>query len=227
MQSTLPKSGDYHLPRRIFHVASGCGLLFVAISIESKVLLIKVLLALFLSELFLELIRLNFQPAQRFLGRYFGFLMRQGEEGRLSGIPYYLLGCLFSFTVFPKEIAILAVSFLAFGDPVASLAGVWCKKKWRSHGVFEVFTEKSLQGSVACALVCFLLCFLVGPRVMPSLAVFSIDHFLFSLLGGGIGAIAELVPLRTDDNLSIPLIAGCLLWLLAGLMGFVPGLMLV
>jgi dolichol kinase len=37
----------------------------------------------------------------------------------MSGTVFYVLGCFIAVTFFPKPIALLSISYLACGDPVA------------------------------------------------------------------------------------------------------------
>ena len=69
--------------------------------------------------LLVEMARLRYPPARKMVLKMMGGVMREGEEARLSGVPYYALGCLFTFIVFPRSIAIFSVLFLAFGDSTA------------------------------------------------------------------------------------------------------------
>ncbi len=129
-----------------------------------------------------------------------GPIMRDTEVNQLTGIPFYMASCLFAFLIFPRHVTVLAILYLAFGDPSSSFFGVL-------YGRNKIFPNKSLQGTMAGFCVC-------------ALATFVYMHFedfpsgkilLLSLLGGFAGAVSELLPLNVDDNFAIPVVSGSLM----------------
>ncbi len=154
-------------------------------------------------------------PILREIGqRLFGSLMREQEDRQLTGMPFYALGCTLSFILFPPSVAILAVLYLAFGDPLASIVGVYYQRKKPAMGGFS----KSWAGSTACFAACFLLSFLLMPLLFDGLQYQDWRLWLLAILGGLSAAFAEFLPLRTDDNLSLPIVSGSFLWLFAALL---------
>ena len=112
-----------------------------------------------------------------------------------------MAGCLLTVLVFPREIAALAIVFLALGDPAAAVVDAWKgnARLWR----------KSLWGDLACIAVCLLAATLV--------AIFFREPRLAVAITGGIFAgIFQAVPLRLNDNLTIP-IGSALAMAIAGL----------
>ena len=104
-----------------------------------------------------------------------------------------LIAALIAFLAFSREIAILAVSFLAVGDSVAAIVG-------RKLGKRKLFGE-TLEGSSACFLSC----------VATGLVFYyaGLDIGLLTVLFGAIGAtVGEILPIRINDNLIMPLLAG-------------------
>jgi len=177
-------------------------------------------------EISLDLLRLRIPTLGRWVNYCTGSLMRWGEETRLSGIPFYALGVFISFVVFPKSIATLAVLYLAVGDPVASIVGVYFTKKGRIYrpGWFQNFSPKSIEGALACFMICSIINLIAMPLVFNKMNFGEWNWFFVSLLAGLSAMIAELIPTRTDDNLSLPLISGSLVWLITSFLGYTPGL---
>lgn len=131
-----------------------------------------------------------------------GPVMRDTEVTGLTGIPFYMASCLFSFLIFPRHVTVLAILYLALGDPSSSFFGVL-------YGRNKIFPNKSLQGTLGGFIVC-------------AIATFVYLHFeafpagkvlVLSLLGGFAGAVSELLPLNVDDNFAIPVISGALMTL--------------
>jgi dolichol kinase len=180
------------------------------------------LLTLF--DLLVEGSRLVWPAWNRWVMRAFRPLLRLGEERRLSGITYYLLGCTIAVIVFPREIALLSILFLAVGDPIASIVGVARgKRPWPSD---VSPSGKSVEGTLACFALCALIS-LGATFCFGSLSSFQWhERLLFAFLGGMAAALGELLPLRADDNFAMPLIAGTTLWVTSAFFQLIPGLYL-
>ncbi len=216
-----PTRNEFHQSRRIFHMLSGLAIVVVACPLEKKTM-VTVLALMTLVALFVEAVRLQWESLNKALARHFRSLMRDGEERRLSGITYYLIGCTISALVFPKEIALLSILFLAFGDPIASLVGLRYGKPRRNIPDDKPF--KSLAGSLACFFTCFLITFILSTLTPIWRDLSWVDRGFLGFIGGAGGTLGELLPIRTDDNLSLPLISGAFFWLLSSLFNLSPGL---
>lgn len=220
---------DFHWPRRIFHIVSGILIVVLSYYFKNRTQFLGFSALLILIEFSFELLRLRSVAVQAFAEKLFRGLMRQGEESRISGVPYYGLGCLVAFIIFPQPIAAAAVLYLAVGDPVASIFGRLAKRRLfpaEQNNFIQSFADKSLEGSVACFVACTLitgLCLLFLFERKLELGWFWLGS---SLTGGLCASVAELLPLRTDDNLSIPLVGGALFWLYCSLTGIIPGLVI-
>ena len=80
----------------------------------------------------------------------------------------------------------------------------------------EILGSKSVQGTLAAFVVCALLTALYLGQGRG----LSDRMILISLLGGIIGALAELIPVwDLDDNLTLPLLSASGLWILFLLFG--------
>lgn len=202
------------------------GIVIVALSLsvfKSRSERLVILGSLVVLAVIVESLRLVWTPMNVFVGKYFGALMREGEQRRFSGTVSYILGCWLSFLVFPPEIAVLAILFLAIGDPIASMVGVRMGKRKLPFSSVDGST-KTWEGGVACGSVCALLAF-VAVTLFPTYAFLSWPQRLaFGVLGGLAGTLGEILPLRTDDNLSMPLVAGGLLWFSGSFLNLIPGL---
>jgi dolichol kinase len=129
----------------------------------------------------------------------FSLLIREKEKHNLSAMTYFLIGSWLSILLFSKPIAVISVLFLAFGDPIASIVGIkYAKTK-------SLWGGKSIEGSFACFSACFLSSFIVLTIYYP-FGFFKL--FFFSIACGLVGALAEIVPLKLDDNFIIPIFSG-------------------
>jgi dolichol kinase len=136
--------------------------------------------------------------------RWFGWLLRRHETNiskkKLNGASNVLISSLLSVLLFPKVIAINAITILIIADTTSALVG----RRFGRHR----FLAKSLEGSMA-----FFISAVVVVLVAP-----KIDHVLMEYIIGfvaaAVGTVVEALPLKIDDNLSIPLSVGCSLWVL-------------
>lgn len=203
LSAALPVRQDLHLSRKLFHVAAGGTAAVCLISGISQTLAVAVLVFLFMSSVTSEVLRLKFPKVNERTLKFFGLLMRQHEVSGVSGMPFYAGSVLFSVLVFPRPIAILAILYLAFGDPIASLVGVLYKKK-----SIRIIEGKSFHGTMAA----FIACAVITALILHSTGLHGVSLLRLTLLGGFAGAVAELLPLNVDDNLSIPVVSGFIMW---------------
>lgn len=183
---------DLHVERRLFHVLLGSVFPVAALFLDEGLFLL-LLLAAAVAAIGGDAARLLVPPLNRFFHRLFSRLLREREAHRVTGASYILLGTLGAFAIFPRDVAVLAVLFTSVGDPVAGLVGVRAPG-WRAFG-------KSPVGSAAMAVV--------GMGVAGVLhAVGEISFGWPVVVGALVAAVVELLPLRVDDNLRVPLVSG-------------------
>ncbi len=131
-----------------------------------------------------------------------------------AGIIFYPLSVLLLIVLFPYRLDIVAAAWgiLAFGDGMATLAGMAFGRRripWNR--------EKSIVGSVA-----FFVCGGVAGACLgwwcrpglipPAYMWFSIGAPFVAALAA---AFVETIPVRLDDNLSVPAAAALVLWALS------------
>jgi uncharacterized protein (TIGR00297 family) len=140
-------------------------------------------------------------------------LYRQAD--RLRGFPLgillYPLAVLLLILVFPRRLDIAAAAWgiLAAGDGLATLVGT------RSHEPRLPWnTDKSWAGTLAFALggaaAGVFLAWWTRPAIVPQPALwFAIAAPATAAI---VAAIVESLPVRMDDNLSVPAVAAAVLW---------------
>ena len=139
--------------------------------------------------------------------KWFGWLLRRHETNasakRLSGASNVLLSSLVSVLLFPKIIAINAIAILIISDTTSALVG----RRFGKHR----FLAKSLEGSLAF-FISAMLVVLVAPKIdgLPM-------EYVIGFIAAAIGTVVEALPLKIDDNITIPLSVGSSLWV------FTPG----
>lgn len=118
------------------------------------------------------------------------------EHKLLNGATYVLISATVCVQIFPKIITVAAFTVLIISDSAAALFG-------RRFGKRRFF-QKSLEGSAAFFVSAALVLLLV-PHVQNATA-----EYLVALVGALVAAVVESasIALRFDDNLSIPLSMG-------------------
>ena len=146
--------------------------------------------------LLFDITRLRVSGFNRWFISHFGSMLREEEKSSLTTSNYVLLAALVSYIAFGRDIALLAVAFLALGDVAAAIVG-------DRFGRTRLF-GKALEGDLACFLSCLAIGFVlyyaglhVGSR---------------TVIVGAVGAtIGQAIQTPVDDNLTLPLLAGVLM----------------
>jgi len=184
-----------HLGRKFFHLFGGLGLLslYFLLGRNAAFFCYGALLIIVLA---FETVRLTLPAVNRFLYTHFGSFIRKNEERKLTGTAPYILGVGLSLYAYSAPAAAAAICFLAFGDVAATAIG-------ERFGKTKV-GDKSLEGTaafVAAALAAGILLSVLGLGLAPWIM----------LLGALAAAGVELLTLRVNDNLVIPVVAGAVM----------------
>lgn len=153
-----------------------------------------------------EFLRTRDYAVSRFLKRLFLPMLRADEAKpgfNLSGASYTVIAALLMTVFFPQSVAVTVLVIMLVSDAVAALVG----RKW---GTLELLGSKTVQGSLsflASALVC------VG--LLNNLPGQPYGYLLAGVAAATAATVTELFAdkLRIDDNLSIPLFSGAVMWL--------------
>lgn len=202
--SDLPARSDLHLARKAYHLITGLMIVACYMSGMEQPTALLILGGLLAWSLVAEYIRLKNPIFNEKCVRFFGSVIRSHEVNKVSGMPYYIASSFFAIAIFPKTVAVLAILYLALGDPIASLIGILFGKR-----SIQLFGGKSLHGTAAGFLVCALVTWLF---LRYNNGLHGLPLIRLTLLGGFAGALAELLPFELDDNFTIPVVSGFVLW---------------
>jgi ceramide glucosyltransferase len=141
----------------------------------------------------LDLIRLNWNRGNVIAYRHFSWLLREQERKGFNTSIYFALSCFICALFFEKRVAVLCITVLCVGDPIAAIIG-------SKYGTVRIL-NKSLQGSLACFVSCFLVAqFLFEPTIAFWAAITA--------------TFFELISSRLNDNLSVPIFTGLMVTML-------------
>ena len=203
ISSPLRMRSDLHITRKVWHISTGLiGLVIYKKSGFTPEFTATALLTLAVAAFLFELLRLKNDKVNQLAMVLMKPVMRESERNSVSGLPFYALGVSLALFFFPERIAILAILFLIFADPIASFIGIL-------YGRDKILPNKSLQGTIAAFSVCYIATIIYGMIYVGP----SMNLLLFAVAAGIIGCVSEMCSQFIDDNLCIPVVSGLGLFL--------------
>jgi diacylglycerol kinase (CTP) len=197
---SLRARDDIHLSRRFWHFG-GVMLMFIIywFSTPKQALVLAAIAAGIL--IFFDVLRLRVRRFNVFFVWLFRRIIRDSELNHISGITFMMTGMTIVVALYPKNVVLLVMLFVALADPIASEIGI-------RFGKDKLIGNKSLQGSFAA----FLTCFVLSLAYFTHFGLVPERRFIVCLLAGLIGAVSELAPIGDlDDNLVFPVLSATLL----------------
>ena len=188
--------GIKEISRKVIHIFNIIIPLFHIYIFKNKIDMIMFLSAMVIFCFFIEILRAQNSFISKFFEKYLFFMMRSFEkQGSLAGSTWVFVGALITIILVPQPFSLLALFFLAFGDTLAALVGM--------KFPFIKIGDKTLSGSLAC----FIMCLFVG-----LILNFEINSEII-LIGAFTATIVELISIKINDNISIPVFSGCAMYL--------------
>ena len=184
--SPLPAA---RIERRLFHLCAA-SVLPTLLFFLPRLPVLCLTLALTAVVLVGEGLRFRFPAFNKALLRLVAPLTKEKEQREPFASTYLLIAASLVIALFPKPIAVLALFFLAIGDPLAALVG----QRWGRHHV----ASRTLEGSAAFAL---------GGLAIGAVLIVGGLEVTWPVLAVGlvVATLAELAPSPIDDNLKVPL----------------------
>lgn len=183
--------------RKIVHLATL--IIPVGYALTSERTAILFLVPFFIALLAVDLIRqIHSGMASLFEKYFFGRVLREEEKNAFMGSTYFIFSTILVILLFPEPIAIASLFILILSDTAAALVG-------KAIGKVKIFGKKTLEGSTA-----FLITALLIVWIYPQL-----NRLAGSLAALG-ATLIELLSIKVNDNLSIPLVAGAIMFFVAG-----------
>ena len=146
----------------------------------------------------LETLRRISPRANDVLMRFFAPIVHRGERHRVNSATWYMTALVVLTLTYAPTVMVVGVAVLGFGDPAASLIG-------RRFGRRKLINRRTLEGSVAFVIAGTVASFTIV-QLIPSGPAVGIS-LLIAVCASVVGAVAELLSRRVDDNFSIPLCA--------------------
>ncbi len=175
---------------------------------EIEIVLLSVMLILMLS---IDIGRARSKPVRDLYDKYLGNILRHHETEaggfKLTGGSYIVLAFLLCAVLFPKPLAITAMFIVIFCDSMAAIIGIL-------FGKHRITKDKTMEGSLA-----FLLTGLLIVLLSPKLTDTPIEIYV-AVASVLLTTIVELLPIKVDDNIIIPMFFGAVYLILLKI--FIP-----
>jgi len=142
---------------------------------------------------------------REFFLKIFGKILRPHESYdvfTLNGATWVLISAVVCVIVFPKIFVITGFTILIISDISSALIG-------RRYGKHPLFVRKSWEGTTAFWITAIISVIIIGTIISAPWT-----YFFFGIIAAIIGGIAEAAStmLKMDDNLSIPVSIGLVMW---------------
>ena len=187
--------GVARVERRLFHIVAGSLFPLLALVLPQWIIILLAATGTGVS-IILEVSRRRSRRVNDWFTSRFSVLLKESESSQTLGSTYLLAATLLAFLLFDRDVAVLALLFVAVGDPLAALVG-------QRYGRARI-RKKSVEGSLA---------FMVGAaQVGWVLIAGGLDISLWVVMSGAaVAALVELLSLPPDDNITVPLVAGAVM----------------
>lgn len=205
----LASRKDMQVARRLFHMGNGSVIATAYLIFFNHSQMVYLLGACACSLYIVEQIRISYPEISDKLLFLTKYIIRAEEALKESAMVPYAFAILLTIITFPKILAIVAIYTLAIADPMSALVGI-------KFGKTKIVKHKSLEGSGAFFLSTFLISFTLFGVAYDDMMT---QAFVVSLLLSLLTSAFEMIPLRLDDNLTIPLFTAAMGWLLCQIFG--------
>ncbi len=142
--------------------------------------------------IFLDIIRFIHRQTNVVLTTKVKALFRKQEEKKFSSMTLFLVAAFISILLFNKDIAIISLTFLIFGDIFSKLFGL-------AFGRHKIF-NKTLEGTLAYCGCVLILGFILYTTLNVPLPIL--------VIGGITAPLVELFSFNLNDNFTVSLISG-------------------
>ncbi|HLP17321.1 MAG TPA: SEC59/DGK1/VTE5 family protein [Bacteroidota bacterium] len=168
--------------------------------------------------LVIDLARYYHKPTAEIFYKIFKWMLRSHEldekSKRLNGATNVLIAATLCVLILPKMIFITAFTILIVSDSLAALVG----RRWGRHKFFTKSFEGSLAfflSAVAVVLVASMLKYHPADETGFRAGIgFNGYNIWIGIAAAAVGTVVEALPVKVDDNLSIPFSIGAVMWLL-------------
>ena len=205
----LSSRHNLQIMRRLFHMFNGVAIATLYLISFNHAQMVHFLGTIACVLYVIEQVRINYPETAAKLLPITRFIIRAEEQLKESAMVPYAFAVLLTIITFPKAIALVGIYTLAIADPLSAIVGIRFGKR-------KIAKNRTLEGSSAFFISTFLVSLFVLSGFEGS---FTWMIFFISFLLASAGTFFETLPLKIDDNLTIPLFISFALWIICGVLG--------
>lgn len=212
----------HEVPRKLFHLFTGFFTIWLYVNgYDPSIFTIPFVTATIIITS-VDFIRFRYEPLNKLFFKIFGPIMRPSEMNQYNGTIYFLVGLIFNTHIMPKDLCVVSSLVLSWGDTSASFFG----REWGKYTP-QLRKGKSLAGSLASFLTGCLSCAFFYGYLLPKYhhavdlpgdifyhpETSSLPLWMLIIITGVASSVSEFIDIYgIDDNLTIPVISGSVLW---------------
>ncbi|HXJ33248.1 MAG TPA: hypothetical protein VMS22_04340 [Candidatus Eisenbacteria bacterium] len=194
---------DIHLGRRSIHMANGVAIATAYAWLFTHEQVVHIFGVIACVAYIVDRVRIHYPELVQKIPQVNAAFFRAEEQLKESAMIPYAIAVLLTILTFPKVIALIAIYTLAISDPLSAVVGI-------TWGRRHLVADKTIEGSLAFLGATFVVA-VVALSTMTEAPATSIAAAALAI--GLAGAVLEMLPLRIDDNLTIPLLVGFASWI--------------
>jgi dolichol kinase len=201
---------DIQIGRRLFHLSNGVAIATAYALLFTHTQIVYLFGTIACLIYILDRVRIHYPELMRRVPWVNERFFRTEEQFREAAMTPFAIAILLTLITFPKPIALIAVYTLGIADPLSAVVGItWGRRR--------IVPGRTVEGSLAFLVATVAVASAVLAWAFPEVPLGP--RLWASLLIGILGALCETLPLRIDDNLTIPLAVGFSGWIVCALFG--------
>jgi diacylglycerol kinase (CTP) len=195
---------DLQLGRRIFHLVNGVSVATAYAVLFSHEQVVRIFGTIACVVYIVDRIRIAYPDTVTrrapWVNRLF---LRAEEQVREAAMTPFAIAVLLTILTVPKLAALVAIYTLAIADPLAAVVGIRFGRRRITHNRTVEGSLAFFAATAAIAIVVLHWGSAASPRAIAGAATTT----------GLVALGCELLPLRVDDNLTIPIVVGFATWI--------------
>jgi dolichol kinase len=207
-----PSATRHHLQlgRRIFHLVNGVSVATAYALLFSHQQVVRIFGTIACVVYIVDRVRIAYPDTVARRAPWVNRLFLRAEEQVLeAAMTPFAIAVLLTILTVPKLAALVAIYTLAIADPLAAVVGI-------RFGRHRITHNRTVEGSLAFLVATIAIAVAVlrwGSTASPQAIAGAAASTGLVALG------CELLPLRVDDNLTIPIVVGFATWIFCALFG--------
>jgi len=170
-------------------------IVYIFYSLVPSLILVGIIALIFI---FIDILRISYQYKNKTLPKRFTILFKESEQKKLSEISIFLIGIFLTILIFnyiDKKIVITTMIYTILGEIFSTFLGL-------NYGKKKVF-NKTIEAFLGYIISVLIFGFILWTLLEISLIIL--------LIVGVAAAAIDILPLRINENLTVPILSGIIM----------------